>query len=344
MTIFCLILVFPENSGSLFPSLPIDNLVEFLIAIVTVYLFVRLRSNRKVFSILFFTIFIFKLILIIQPTDMWRLCYQDDLAKRFGEEIGQTVDNKFECEKVYHLNVGNNSTLKREINYFSKPDSEWLGANGSNFELSFFNNKKFNFKADGQLDRKWLPFSLTITKDLDSQIESLSIVYVGDLTVYKNKEKVYEGRTYLKKNRIQINELGNQNIEIVYKFEKSDGNEVRLKDTSPRNYPPDLYGKLQIFDSNSNILKTEKTIVTQILEIIFLLIIFTCIFLVVQRNFFNALIQYILHKRMLLLFYSLLLYLIFKPDLISAFPVFFIFDSFTVSIYLFTFLIFYFLI
>ena len=153
---------------------------------------------------------------------------------------------------------------------------------------------------------------------------------------------MYEGRTYLKKNRIQINEVGNKNIEIVYKFEKSDGNEVRLKDTSPRNYPPDLYGKLQIFDSNSNILKTEKTIVTQILEIIFLLIIFTCIFLVVQRNFFNALIQYILHKRMLLLFYSLLLYLIFKPDLISAFPVFFIFDSFTVSIYLFTFLIFYF--
>ena len=56
--------------------------------------------------------------MIIQPTDMWRLCYQDDLAKRFGEEIGQTVDNKFECEKVYHLNVGNNSTLKEKLIIF----------------------------------------------------------------------------------------------------------------------------------------------------------------------------------------------------------------------------------
>ena len=34
---------------------------------------------------------------------MWKLCYQDDIADRFYEEIGQTVDNQFACEKLYFL-------------------------------------------------------------------------------------------------------------------------------------------------------------------------------------------------------------------------------------------------
>ena len=57
---------------------------------------------------------------------MWKLCYQDDLIKRFPGEIGQTVDNQLDCEKIYHLNVQNNSSLVREINFYSNPDSEWL--------------------------------------------------------------------------------------------------------------------------------------------------------------------------------------------------------------------------
>ena len=36
------------------------------------------------------------------------------------------MDNQLDCEKIYHLNVQNNSSLVREINFYSNPDSEWL--------------------------------------------------------------------------------------------------------------------------------------------------------------------------------------------------------------------------
>ena len=99
--------------------------------------FSKLRNNKKVLTVLFFTTLLLKLVLLLLPTDMWKLCYQDDLITRFPGEIGQTIDNQLECEKVYHLNVQNNSSLAREINFYSDPNSEWLGANGSNFNLSF---------------------------------------------------------------------------------------------------------------------------------------------------------------------------------------------------------------
>ena len=185
ISLFFLVLLIPENSSSILPSIPLNNSLEILIAILMIGLVVKLRNNKKAFTILFFTTLLLKLVLLLLPTDMWKLCYQDDLIERFPGEIGQSIDNQLECEKVYHLNVQSSSSLAREINFYSNPDSEWLGANGSNFNLSFLNNKKFNFKSYGDFDRRWLPFSLTVSKDFDSKTESLRIVYVGDLTVYK---------------------------------------------------------------------------------------------------------------------------------------------------------------
>ena len=173
ISFFFLILLIPENSSSILPSIPLNNSLEILIAILMIGLVVKLRNNKKVFTILFFTTLLLKLVLLLLPTDMWKLCYQDDLIKRFPGEIGQSIDNQLECEKVYHLNVQSSSSLAREINFYSNPDSEWLGANGSNFNLSFLNNKKFNFKSNGDFDRRWLPFSLTVSKEFDSKTESL---------------------------------------------------------------------------------------------------------------------------------------------------------------------------
>ena len=341
ISFFFLILLIPENSSSILPSMPLDNSSEVLITILMIGLAIKLRDNKKVFTILFFTTLLLKLVLFLLPSDMWKLCYQDDLIKRFPGEIGQTIDNQLECEKVYHLNVQSSSSLAREINFYSNPDSEWLGANGSNFNLSFLNNKKFNFKSDGDLDRRWLPFSLTVSKDFDSKIESLSIVYVGDLTVYKNNEKTYEGKSYLKSNKIQINGVNNKTLKIMYKFEKSTGEEIRLLNTNPRGYPPDLYGKLQIFDSNSKIFKTEKTIVINFLEVIFILLIFYCLFSLIIGKNKNDLIKFLISKKILIIFYFILIYFISSPSIIESFPVLLIFDSFSIFIYLSTFLIFY---
>jgi len=342
ISLFFLILLIPENSSSILPSIPLNNSLEILIAILMIGLVVKLRNNKKAFTILFFTTLLLKLVLLLLPTDMWKLCYQDDLIKRFPGEIGQSIDNQLECEKVYHLNVQSSSSLAREINFYSNPDSEWLGANGSNFNLSFLNNKKFNFKSNGDFDRRWLPFSLTVSKDFDSKTESLRIVYVGDLKVYKNNEKVYEGKSYLKSNEIQINEVNNKTLEIVYKFEKSKGEEIRLLATNSRDYPPDLYGKLQVFDSNSKIYKTEKTIVTSFVEAIFILLIFYCLFSSSNGKNKNDLINFLIGKKVLIIFYFILLFFVLSPSSIESFPVLLIFDSFSIFIYLSTFLIFYF--
>jgi len=339
ISLFVLILFIPENSSSILPSIPMDNSLELLIAMLTIFLAIKLINNKKVFTILFFLTLLLKLVLLLQPSDMWKLCYQDDLIERFYYEIGQSIDNQLKCEKVYHLNVENNSTLSREINFYSNPDSEWLGANGSNFNLSFLNNKKFNFKFEGDLDRRWLPFSLNITKKFDSKIESLSIVYVGDLTVYKNNKIVYEGSDYLKSNTVEINDLSNKSLDIIYKFQKIEGTEVRL---GSKDYSSDLYAKIQIFDSNSNIFKTEKNIITYSSEVIFILLIFYCLFSLSIGKNINDLIKFLISKKILIVFGFILAYFISSPSVVESFPVLFIINSFSIFIYLSTFLIFYF--
>ena len=150
---------------------------------------------------------------------MWSLCYQDDLARRSTEEIGQSIDNEYACEKIYQFNVEDKSSFSNQINYYSKPQVEWLGANGSNFELGFFNNKKFNHKSNGELDRRWLPFSLTISKTFSNEISSLKIEYLGDLEIYRNNVKIYEGRNYLNENLVEINN-SNNNLEIFTSLKK----------------------------------------------------------------------------------------------------------------------------
>ena len=117
--------------------------------------------------------------------------------------------------------LGEHSSILQGRDFWTSYEASWLNFQGIpqnkilnisyNSNSKFFveskslklylfslNNKKFNFKSDGDLDRRWLPFSLTVAKDFDSKIESLSIVFVGDLIVYKNNEKVYEGKSYLK--------------------------------------------------------------------------------------------------------------------------------------------------
>ena len=144
---------------------------------------------------------IVKIPLFLQPTNLWKLCYQDDIAPRAPEEIIQTRDYKFSCEKNYQYNTLGYSTLSKEINFYSNPEYEWLGANNSSFDLSFFNSKKFNHRGDNNLNRKWLPFEVTVSKTMDSETTDLYIEFLGDIEVYKNKKIAYKGQSYSIKNR-----------------------------------------------------------------------------------------------------------------------------------------------
>ena len=157
------VLIIPENSGSIIPSIPINNFFELCLLSFTLFICFKFKDNKKHLYIFLFLIFILKIILITQPSNMWKLCYQDDIADDSTKKSAkQLITNLY--EKLYFFNVGSYSSLENNINFFSNPDFEWLGANGSNFDLGFFNNKKFNFKSNGSLDRKWLPFELEISK------------------------------------------------------------------------------------------------------------------------------------------------------------------------------------
>ena len=75
-------------------------------------------------------------------------------------------------------------------------------------------------------------------------------------------------------------------LRFVTNFEKSEGNEVRIRAENPRNYPPDKYAKLQIYDSNNNIYKSKKTTTTISLEIFYTFLLFYCIYLLSNRFLF----------------------------------------------------------
>ena len=141
---FVFFLVFPENSGSIIPSLPIDNLQEVFTLLVVIFSTYKAIKIDNKFYLPIFLLLVVKITLFLQPTNLWKLCYQDDIAPRAPEEIIQTRDYKFSCEKNYQYNTLGYSTLSKDINFYSNPEYEWLGANNSSFDLSFFNSKKFN--------------------------------------------------------------------------------------------------------------------------------------------------------------------------------------------------------
>ena len=172
-------------------------------------------------------------------------------------------------------------------------------------------------------------------------MSNININFIGDIEIYKNNQKIFEGREYLEEGNITIDNISNSYITIRYKFEKSEGNEVRIRAENPRNYPPDKYAKLQIYDSNNNIYKSKKTTTTISLEIFYTFLLY-CIYLLSNRFYFEKIKNYYSNKKLVIIFYILLLYFIFSPEIVSSFPVILIIDSFTIFIYLSIFLVFYF--
>ena len=265
--IFCIFFSIPENSGSIIPSLPIDNLQEVFTLLVVIFSTYKAIKEENKFYIPIFLLLVVKIALILQPTDLWKLCYQDDIAPRAPEEIVQTRDYKFSCEKNYQYNTLEYSTLSEDINFYSSPEYEWLGANNSSFDLSFFNSKKFNHRGDNNLNRKWLPFELAVSKTMDSETTDIYIEFLGDIEVYKNSNLAYKGQSYSIKNKVLISNTKNADIYVYYKFEKIDP--VRINISNPINYPQDKYASLQIFDNEMNLLKS-KTYITIFSELIFI--------------------------------------------------------------------------
>jgi hypothetical protein len=324
-----LILLIPENSGSLIPSLPVDNLLEGFLTILFLYALSKTENGNK-FIIILLLCFV-KAALLLQPTNQWSLCYQDDIAPRAPEEIGQSEDNKFICEKSYRLNTQGNSSYASEIDFQSINDYEWLGANASNFDLGFFNSKKFNHRGVGNFDRKWLPFELSLSNKFDHQVNTLNFVYLGELEVYKNNRIVYTGKNYQLTEQAKINNLENSEILVLYKFDKD--KQIRIQDSKQMKYPPDRYAMLKVFNENMEIHKVKKQNVVKILEFLFFALLIFATKEHFNKNIFSSVVQY-LNKQKFLFGYVLLLFSIIQINqLEELFPIYGIFDTLSLFIY-----------
>ena len=337
--LYIFLLFFPDNSGSLIPSLPIDNIHEFIILITSIYAGLKLMKQRKIFLYSIFSIFIIKIILLTQTTNLWELCYQDNIAPRAPEEIIQTRDYDFSCEKNYQFNTHEKTTYVKEVNFVSNPEIEWLGANASNFHLGFFNSKKFNHRGEGNLDRKWLPFELELSKKISPDTNSINVVFLGDVEIYKNKERIYNAQNYIANEKITLTDIQGAEIDIYYKFDKD--NPIKIIDERAIEYPADRYASVQIFDTDMNILKSEKTNLTKFSEVLFIIIFLNLLYNYRENLYSKKITTYLKNRKMFISFVLLLFYLTQNHDLISLFPIFGIIDSFTIFIYLSVFLFFY---
>ena len=337
--LYIFLLFFPDNSGSLIPSLPIDNIHEFIILITSIYAGLKLMKQRKIFLYSIFSIFIIKIILLTQTTNLWELCYQDNIAPRAPEEIIQTRDYDFSCEKNYQFNTHEKTTYVKEVNFVSNPEIEWLGANASNFHLGFFNSKKFNHRGEGNLDRKWLPFELKISKKINANTNNVNVVFLGDIEIYKNKVRIYKAQNYIANEKVTLTDIQGAEIDIYYKFDKD--NPIKIIDERAIEYPADRYASVQIFDTDMNILKSEKTNLTKFSEVLFIIIFLNLLYNYRENLYSKKITTYLKNRKMFISFVLLLFYLTQNHDLISLFPIFGIIDSFTIFIYLSVFLFFY---
>ena len=338
--LYIFLLLFPENSGSLIPSLPIDNFYEIIVLIISIYAGFKIIKQRNILLYSIFVIFIIKLIFLLQPSNLWELCYQDNIAPRAPEEINQTRDYDFSCEKIYQFNTLENTTLVKEINFVSDPESEWLGANASNFHLGFFNSKKFNHRGDGNLSRKWLPFELSITKKIEQDIEDLNLIFLGEIYVYKNTDLIYSGKNYETNEITTIENLSDSSLKILYKFNKKEA--VKINSTFSKNYPPDRYGMIQVYNKDMEYLSSDKTNLTKFLEAIFILLMLFLIYSLIKNSTKNYFSFYLQSRKLFIISLAIMFYFIVNSDGLSVFPVFGILDSFTIFMYLAIFSLFYF--
>ena len=296
-------------------------------------------KQRKIFLYSIFSIFIIKIILLTQTTNLWELCYQDNIAPRAPEEIIQTRDYDFSCEKNYQFNTHEKTTYVKEVNFVSNPEIEWLGANASNFHLGFFNSKKFNHRGEGNLDRKWLPFELKISKKINANTNNVNVVFLGDIEIYKNKVRIYKAQNYIANEKITLTDIQGAEIDIYYKFDKD--NPIKIIDERAIEYPADRYASIQIFDNDMNILKSEKTNLTKFSEVLFIIIFLNLLYNYRENLYSKKITTYLKNRKMFISFVLLLFYLTQNHDLISLFTIFGIIDPFTIFIYLSVFLFFY---
>ncbi|MFL2658799.1 MAG: hypothetical protein ACJ0GT_00085 [Candidatus Actinomarina sp.] len=246
--VFVLIFIFPVKGMGYLSGIPFNSKLFFILFVLILICVYKAKDNYlKICSIFFITIFIFKVIFILNPPNLWSICVDDSstpIQSRFNYEY---IDSP--CAKSFN-NLNSIFTDKvTVINYETlDPDYEWLGANSSNFPLGFLNHSKFNIY---ELRRDWLPFKMNLYKELDKNTSQLEINYIGELTV-----KFNDGTTgfaiptrYWNENTVVIEVPEGANfVTIKYSYIQW---KIKQIPTLKSGYPYERFAKLKIIEKGS---------------------------------------------------------------------------------------------
>ena len=178
------VLIYPTQGLGLISGIPfynINRLVYFLIFIFIIFNIKQLTNLNLLFLIFFL---LFKVYFIFNSLNIWNVCVEDSTTPVQSNFTFEYYE--LDCMKSFD-SLNDEYTLKtNNVNFGVVNDKyEWMGANSSNFPVGFINHSAYNFY---DLRRDWLPFNLSVQKNLHEEAKYLKINYLGYVNISFNDQ------------------------------------------------------------------------------------------------------------------------------------------------------------
>lgn len=247
--VFIVIFIFPVKGAGYFSGLPYNSKLSFMLLILIILSIYKAKDNYlKISSIFFLIIFIFKVIFVFNPPNLWSVCVDDRSTPVQSSFNYEYIDST--CTKSFN-NLNSIFTDKVAVVSYETldPNYEWLGANSANFPLGFLNHSKFNIY---ELRRDWLPFKMNLFKELDADTTQLEINYIGEVTVkFNDGTSGFNIPTrYWNENTVIIDiPEGATHVTVKYSYIKW---KIKQIPTLKSGYPYEKFAKLNIIEKGSS--------------------------------------------------------------------------------------------
>jgi len=247
--VFIVIFIFPVKGAGYFSGLPYNSKLSFMILVlITLSVYKAKDSYLKISSIFFLIIFVFKVVFIFNPPNLWSVCVDDRSTPVQSSFNYEYIDST--CTKSFN-NLNSIFTDKVAVVSYETldPNYEWLGANSANFPLGFLNHSKFNIY---ELRRDWLPFKMNLFKELEADTTQLEINYIGEITVkFSDGTSGFSIPTrYWNENTVIIDiPEGATHVTLKYSYTKW---KIKQIPTLKSGYPYEKFAKLNIIEKGSS--------------------------------------------------------------------------------------------
>lgn len=272
-----LFILIPSPTEYVYNSFPL-NYINFIILIIVLFNFNNFIKTKFYVPL---TFLILKIILILVFSSNSYVCFNDnnlDSAQSSKFKVSQS-----ECKSSFNQPSKNLQLYSEkivDINNFQTIEGNQSIQN-TNWNLGFINDKKYNYFREYEQSQMWFPIEANYhIENSMLNYSKINVEYSGELIIYQDDFKVFEGSSYnfISKELISID--GSKNIQIEYKF-KSFATDTTL--------PGYKYATLVLSDEANNLLRFVKHFETIVYIEIMLLILFVyfVVFKQSKHNFNN---------------------------------------------------------